>query len=72
MSSRSKSQRQTFVLTCWSKSTEPRSLAIDWRYSLERIGGQGERLGFASLRELMAYVRCSLEEFENEMKGDYR
>ncbi len=72
MSSQRKSRRQTFVLTCWSESTIPRSLQTSWRYSLERIGSQGERLGFADLRELMAYVRRSLEDSENEMKGDNR
>jgi hypothetical protein len=38
----------TYILRCWQEGSS-------WRYSLEEVGG-GERHGFASLDELIAFL----------------
>lgn len=38
----------TYILRCWQEGTA-------WRYSLEEVGG-GERHGFASLDEFVAFM----------------
>ena len=38
----------TYILRCWQEGS-------NWRYSLEEVGG-GERYGFASLDEFVAFM----------------
>ncbi len=48
-----KSNYCAYLLRCWRESDK-------WRYSLELVGN-GRRHGFASVKELTAYL-CELEE----------
>ena len=49
---------RAFLLRCWSTQTE--EALGTWRFSLEEVGPERQRLGFASLEALMAYLSNEL------------
>ncbi len=58
-----KSNYCAYLLRCWRESDQ-------WRYSLELVGN-GRRHGFASVKELTAYL-CELEENSSSDSSNYQ
>ena len=51
---------RAFLLRCWSTQTE--EALGPWRFSLEEVGPERQRMGFASLEALMAYISSELND----------
>ena len=58
---------RAFLLTCWQEKTAE-NVSEMWRFRLEepRIG---EKHGFTDLEEVMAFVRASLKEPDNDERN---
>lgn len=55
---------QAYLVRCWREGS-------DWRFSLEGIGRDRQRLGFSRLEELMAHIQASLSEEGDDQSSEF-
>jgi hypothetical protein len=52
-------QYQSYLLTFWEERGRDRDGPVEWRFRLENVG-TGQRRGFASLEEMVVFLRQEL------------
>lgn len=51
---------RSFLLTAWLESETKNDVQLEWRFGLEDVRGNHERLIFATIEEMMLHVRTEL------------
>ena len=52
---------RTFLLRCWQEADASPAGQAAWRFTLVQLGQEETKKGFASLEELVAYLRSELD-----------
>lgn len=53
---------RAFLLRCWQEADAGTAGELTWRFTLVQLGQGQTKKGFASLEDLVAYLRVELQE----------